>query len=215
MKPERLSRNERVARGVTATVIAVVFAAFSHVLAGGNTPSFIGVAVTVLVVLPLSIALAGVRLSITRLATLVLVGQGLFHASFAMIGTSTQSASSSEIFGGASNPHASHLGADFVTTSQLADTLALAPTASSTLMWLSHLGAALVTLWLLRSGERSAIALITTVQAALRSLRAALPSPVALGLWRRAPLPVAQHTEPVQLRLARRALRRGPPVISA
>lgn len=211
MKPERLSRNERVARGVTATVIAVVFAAFSHVLAGGNTPSFIGVAVTVLVVLPLSIALAGVRLSMTRLATLVLVGQGLFHASFAMIGTSA----SSEIFGGASNPHASHLGADFAATSQLADTLALAPTASSTLMWLSHLGAALVTLWLLRSGERSAIALITTVQAALRSLRAALPSPVALGLWRRAPLPVAQHTEPVQLRLARRALRRGPPVISA
>lgn len=215
MKPARMSRNERVARGVSATVIAVVFAAFSHVLAGGTAPSLIGIAVTVLVVLPLSIALAGVRLSLARLATIVVIGQGLFHASFSMIGTSSIPGSSSGIIGSQGGLHASHVGAHDASSAQIAEALALTPTSSSALMWLSHLGAAVVTLWLLRSGERSAVALITTVQAALRALRATIPSPVAFSAVVPAPLPAHPRSEPVQLRLARRALRRGPPTFSA
>lgn len=216
MNHTRLSRSERVARGLVATVFAVVFAAFSHLLAGGNTPSVASIAVTILVVLPLSIALARVRLSLVRLTALVVVGQGLFHASFSMIGSPGVAGTAvSTALSTASGIHAHHLAPQLAASQQLAESLALMPNTASVLMWLSHLGAAVATVWILRRGEQAAVTLFTIVLAALQTLRSALSHTPVLESLRLLPLPAAPLAEPVQLRLAHRASLRGPPPLSA
>lgn len=214
MNTTRLSRLERLVRGSAATVFAVTLAALSHVLGGGAAPTVAAVAATIIVVLPLSVALAGLRLSLLRVATLVLVSQGLFHASFAMIGSAAFSADARDN-AMAPTAHALHSLDGLAVSSQMADALALSPTSSSVLMWLSHLGAALATIWLLRQGERAALTLMTLVVAALHALRSAAILPVVFGAWPALPAPLAPIAQPIQLRLSQRASRRGPPVFSA
>lgn len=202
-----MNRLERVGRGFTATAFAVLFAALSHVIAGAEAPSFLAIAVTVVVVLPLSIALAGVRLSVTRLSMVVLASQALFHSSFAMIGTSAGGSA-------VSAANSAHTGHSMHSGHMIAETLALTPTGASALMWLSHTFAAVATILLLVYGERAALTLVTFAFGALRALGASI-AVVRLNEWPALATPLFVHPQPLAMRTLSAAPRRGPPAFSA
>lgn len=201
-----MNRIERVSRGIAATSFAIVLAAMSHVIAGAETPSILAIVVTVLVALPLSIALAGVRLSMLRLTALVVASQALFHFSFAMIGSHGLSALTE-----AGAAHASHsMGA--MGSIGILDTSSMTA-ASAASMWIAHAVAAVVTVVALTHGEHAAVALLTIVLATLAALRSF--SLKCVGGWPTLISPVSADAHPIALRVTRTHSRRGPPALFA
>lgn len=192
-----MNRIERVGRGIVATAFAILFAALSHVAAGAQTPSLYAIGATIVVALPLSVALAGVRLSLARLSVIVVASQALFHFSFAMI-----AAPAANVV--ADSPHSGHsLGTMNTVSGGL-------PEASSTaVMWVAHAIAALATIVVLAFGERAAVALVTIVRAAFAALRSFVLSFSAE--WPTLGAPVSADAHPIALRTIRTHARRGPP----
>lgn len=195
-----MNRLERVGRGIVATSFAIMIAALSHVIAGAETPSALAILVTIVVVLPLSIALAGVRLSFLRLGLIVLASQGLFHVSFAMIGVTGDVA-------GASVHDAHSMG---LVASSSADSLSTGYTVS---MWIAHALAAAFTFAVLAFGERAAVSLLTIVVAALAALRAF--SLTLSSTWPKLLVPIAVDVHPIAHRFTRAHSQRGPPAFFA
>lgn len=193
-----MNRFERVGRGIVATSFAIVLAAISHVAAGAETPSLIAILVTVVVALPLSILLSGVRLSVPRLAAIVLASQALFHFSFALIGASPDTTA---------GPTAAHTGHMMAALSPLASFTTAS--SSDTVMWIAHALAAVATIVVLAFGERAAVALLTIVLAALAALRT--HSLTLTSHWPTVVLPVRVDARPIALRIAQTHTRRGPP----
>ncbi len=203
-----MNRAERVGRGVVATSVAVFFAAVSHVIAGAAAPHVSALLLTIIVVLPLSIALAGRRLSLTRLFALVLASQALFHASFSLIGA--HSGLSAQATSTALPSHASHAH----TSGILSDAVVLTTAGSSAIMLVLHAAAAIVTVTLLRLGERAFVTLVTFVASALAALRGQLIV-VQHTIW---DLPIVlrgHHLQPISSRVLVTTPRRGPPSFSA
>lgn len=198
-----MNRLERVGRGIVATSFAIVFAALSHVIAGAEVPSALAIFVTIVVALPLSIALAGVRLSLLRLSVIVLASQGLFHASFAMIGSSGINTHTA-----AGPGHAAH-SMSLVGTTNLTS-LSAGNTVS---MWIAHALAAAITVAILAYGERAAVALVTIVASALAALRA--NSVILSSAWPRLLAPVTVDAHPIAHRFTRTHSQRGPPTFFA
>jgi hypothetical protein len=201
-----MKRIERVSRGLAATSFAILLAAMSHVIAGAETPSLLAIIVTILVALPLSVALAGVRLSITRLTALVLASQALFHFSFAMIGSQGLST-----LADSEAAHTSHTMSAMGSASVI-DAATMSAT-SAAAMWFAHAVAAAVTVVALTYGERAAVALLTVVLAALAALRSYRLT-LADG-WATLKSPVAVDAHPIALRVTRTHSRRGPPAFFA
>jgi hypothetical protein len=134
------SRWARVARGGLVASIAVFVAAFSHVAAGGSAPGSAGTAIAVAFALLASIAVAGKRLTLPRIAIAVMVSQFFFHIVFSLGGASSVTMTQNGhhgavIVGGTQEPMASmdH---------------------SSGWMWVAHAVAAMVTIVFLWRGER-------------------------------------------------------------
>ena len=175
------ARRLRVLRGSAAAFVATILASPAHTLSGGGAPPlWLLLAVTVLAV-PIAVALIGRRPSLPRLAGTVAVAQIMLHTAFAAVGTDA--------------PATLH-GHD----------VALAPTDAG--MTAGHAVAAVVTTFLLATGERM---LAATARGIRRVLRA--PDPRAL--------PVAAPPRPVSWRPRLHAVliltslsRRGPPAFA-
>lgn len=84
------SRWSRVVRGLAAATAATLVAAASHSVAGGLMPSLVGVTLALFFAVIVSIALAGRRLSVVRLAASVIMSQLAFHVLFSTIGDSAE-----------------------------------------------------------------------------------------------------------------------------
>lgn len=204
-----MTRIERVARGFAATSFAVMLAALSHVLAGGNTPSLAGILATVVVALPLSVFFAGRRLSAVRLSLLVLSSQAVFHFTFASVGsTAPAGLAGAAVSDALPSAHAAH---HALTTGALV--LESAGVSASALMWFSHLGAAVLTIALLVFGERAAVALADLFVAAFSSLRRTPLAPLRVER-RLASLRVEVYAQLISRLLASSLSRRGPPLLS-
>lgn len=151
------SRWARVLRGGLVASVAVFVAAFSHVAAGGSAPGSAGTAIAVAFALLASIAVAGKRLTLPRIAVAVGVSQFFFHLVFSLGGASSVTMTQSGhhgaiVVGGAADPMASmdH---------------------SSGGMWVAHAIAAVLTIVFLWRGERELWRVLST---ATRQLAAVL-----------------------------------------
>lgn len=197
-----MNRGERLVRSLSATAVAVLIAAISHVFAGAATPHIVAVAVTIAVAWPAALWLSGKRLSFPRLLALVLGSQALFHFAFGMVG---QPASAGHPVATAN--HALH-------AMSAGDALPAAMTSSLThtwLMWLAHAAAAVVTVVVLRFGEQAALTLASFVRDALRGVRviAAPAAPIVV----RHSLPSFTHSaSPNHQWIMLGMTRRGPPL---
>ncbi|WNM24628.1 hypothetical protein [Demequina capsici] len=79
----RVSPWRRMARALGGSALSTFAALGSHVLAGGHSPTVIGVAVPLALAFVVCFHLAGRALTLTRLTLAVLLSQGLFHLLFA------------------------------------------------------------------------------------------------------------------------------------
>ncbi|ROQ64930.1 hypothetical protein EDF36_0432 [Rathayibacter sp. PhB152] len=193
------SRSLRTLRGVVAATVATLTALFSHVAGGGELPGLLGLAVPLVLSVPVCVALAGRGLSLARLAASVGVSQLLFHALFE-IGAAAGPTGAAHAHGGPIDVSAATAHAGGHDSS----------------MGIAHLLAAVVTIAVLHRGEALLIAVAaTTVHAAARFVRVpAVPVPAAATGRRsssapRAILPVVADV------LADAVPRRGPPAAPA
>lgn len=161
-----MSRAARTARGGAGALIATVFAAASHALAGGSvTP--LAVAATAVVALPLCVALAGRAESLWRLTLAVTASQFVYHWSFAGLGVASSAQSP-----GPRSPHAAHLGSTVFSPELIASG------AADAWMWAAHAAAAAITIALMHGGERAALGLLRLVRSALPAIHPAPLLPV-------------------------------------
>lgn len=152
------SRAARVARAVIVASIATIIAATSHMLAGGNTPTFIGFLATAVIALPVVTLLLGKRLRVPGMLLAVGFTQFLFHAIFVYAGTGQQNVSSTPM-----PAHAEHMGMlmQFVPNVSVAQqpfnsdltSTGFLGSSADVLMWLAHAVSALLTVWLICKGE--------------------------------------------------------------
>lgn len=205
-----MSRGLRTARGTAGATAAVLLAAASHALVGGAVTATAIIA-TIVIALPLCVALAGRIASLWRLSLAVVFAQFLFHWSF--VGLGSGAALSGSAGGGSAAAHTSHLAAlvGIGSTAAEVGASASAATAAGAAMWLSHAVAAVLTIALLYRGERAALALLQLV---CEVLPAHLPAPVEIESR-----PAIRHTHrgfraPAQLHLRTSITHRGPPLVS-
>lgn len=195
-----MGRGARTARGAAGSLAATLFAAASHGIAGG-TITWVAVAVTAILALPLCTALAGRIGSLWRLAVAVGAAQFLYHWIFAGVGVA-------EAVGDATGAPAPLHAAHTTALAGFAPELAAAGSADAA-MWVGHAVAAVLTIALLHRGERACLALARLVR---RTLRRPLPRIVAVSR-RPALRPLILRT-PLRVRSqARSAIsHRGPPL---
>lgn len=152
---ERMSRAARTARGAFGAFAATLIAAASHALAGGDI-SVWAVGATAILALPICVLLAGRTRSIWRLSVAIVFSQGLYHWSFAGIGsvmTATDDGTPMPL-------HAQHLAALGANWAPAADTASSNVAAAlGVLMLVAHGVAALLTIVLLSRGEHALLAL--------------------------------------------------------
>ena len=148
------SRWGRVARGWAAAGFATIVAAVSHTLAGGNTPTFFALAVSVIISGMACTLLAGRTLSFWRLGASVALSQVLFHTVFSGLGTPVAAAHS----------HAPAL-------------LEAGPSHHDGAMWMAHVGAGLITLAALRYAETAFWGIASTARLFFARLIAAVALP--------------------------------------
>lgn len=137
-------RKALVARSAVIAGAAVLVAAASHVLAGGNTPTLIGLVSAMLVAMPLTLVVS--RPTFGMVGTFVGVGvtQMLFHWLFVFIGVDPGGSAPLEPL----PAHAEHF-------NMVGSFVPIVPEESGAgiAMWLSHAVAAILTTWLIRRGE--------------------------------------------------------------
>lgn len=186
------ARQQRALRGVAASSVATLLAAASHTVAGGPAPAFLLVAAMIALLTPVAGALAGPRMSLSRLAAAALVSQAAFHGVFQLLGSPSGTGASAHI-----ERHGHHI------------TLiaASAPAPEGAGMYVAHAVAALVTVALLWRGERLVRAIARGAVALLRRAAAPLP-PAAPRLPRPLPAPAVAAVLPA---LLSSVSRRGPP----
>lgn len=164
------TRQLRLLRAATASVVATLLAAVSHTVAGGAAPHPLLVLAISCLLVPIAALLVGSRPSRVRVALTVLVSQAVFHLAFQVLGAPSGEA----VLRG----HEHHL--NLSTLEPV--TVASSPDA---LMIASHTLAALVTTALLWNGESMIRAIAGWVLALLRHPSAVFrpgherPSPLA------------------------------------
>lgn len=202
MTPPR-SRARRGLHGVAAASFATFVALASHVLAGGESPTWIGVLAPWTLAVAASTVLAGRTLSLPRLSAAVLVSQGLFHALFSL-GAGSAAATG----GDAHTGHAGHGAPGGF------DATAVAASADAA-MWAWHAVAAVVTIAALYHGERVLALLATLTSRFARWVRATLPAPAPIThLLLRPRTPALQVVLPAGVHPVATPLR-GPPLLGS
>jgi hypothetical protein len=168
------SRGARVARGFTAAGVATLVAALFHMAGGGAAPSAVALTLSLTFSALASVALAGKRLALWRLSASVVLSQFLFHALFALSPAAT--------FSGMPASGHLHAGMHLTVVSSGSGSAFLA--ADDAGMWMSHLAAALLTIAVLRHGERTLGAVCAFTFFALRRVfdRAAAILPRPFGM---------------------------------
>jgi hypothetical protein len=78
------SRSEQLSRASVAAAFAVITAAVSHTVAGGQVPSVLAIALSFLLTTLASIPLVGKSASLFRISATVLLGQVLLHGLYSM-----------------------------------------------------------------------------------------------------------------------------------
>ncbi|UOR02844.1 hypothetical protein MUN77_05910 [Leucobacter allii] len=193
----RMGRGVRAARGASGALVATLLAAASHGLAGGAI-TWLAVAATALLALPLCTALAGRVGSLWRLVVGVGAAQFVYHWSFAGLGTGTAAGGAAE----ALPAHAAHLAAlqRFTPAAVPADGA----------MWLGHALAAVLTVALLHRGEQAVLSLARLV---LRALPRSFPRLAPRHSSAAAAVPPApEHAELRERWLGVSLTHRGPPL---
>jgi len=138
------TRAMRVLRGSAAAGFATFTAALSHVLAGGVAPSFFGIAVSLIIAITLCTLLAGRTVSLIRLSVAMLASQAMYHTLF----------SSMLAPAGIAHHDMSAMAFTFTSNSASADSV----------MSLSHVAAAAVTIVMFRYAEGAFWGLLTTAR---------------------------------------------------
>lgn len=205
-------RTARATRGLAAAGFSTVVALASHVLAGGDLPSLLGVLVPLVFATSACVALAGLARSWLRLSVSVALSQVLFHTLFVIGAAGTSTA----VVGAGGGTHAGH-GAEPTVLALGSTGSAMAHAGhSGAWMWVAHAAAALVTVVTLHRGEavlarltELADRLVAVLFVPVTRLLVLVPHPrTALtsgeGTWAPSPLPV----------VATSTVRRGPPVLS-
>lgn len=203
MTPPR-SRARRALHGVAAASFATFVALASHVLAGGESPTWIGVLAPWTLSVAASTLIAGRTLSLPRLSAAVVASQGLFHALFSLGAAPAATATGAA----AAGSHAGH-GAPVAF-----DATAIAASADAA-MWGWHAVAAVVTIAALYHGERVLTLLATLTSRFARWVAAILPAPAPIAgprLPGRAP--VLRMALPAGVHPVTRPLR-GPPLLGS
>ncbi|MBF4635756.1 hypothetical protein ITJ38_15185 [Agreia pratensis] len=142
------SRWARVARGFLVAALSVFVAMFSHAVAGGSAPGAVGFGLALTFATLVSIAMAGRRVKLVRMAASVVVSQFAFHLLFS-VGASTSS----------QFHQAGHHGVVSVTTGA-ASSVPMGHSDAS--MWASHAVAAVLTIAFLWRGERAVWRVLAT-----------------------------------------------------
>lgn len=199
------SRARRALHGLAAASFATFVALASHVLGGGESPTWIGVIAPWTLSVAASTLLAGRALSLTRLSTAVAVSQALFHAMF------TLGAAPATTAAAGAGSHADHAHGAAV----VLDATAAAASAGAA-MWGWHAVAAVVTVAALYHGERVLGLLATLASRFARWLGAALPASVPVASVPRLPrrTPVLRVVLPAGVFPDARPLR-GPPALGS
>lgn len=203
------SRGARVARGFAAAGVATLVAALFHMAGGGQAPSAVALALSLVFSSLASIVLVGRRVALWRVTLSVVVSQFLFHALFAL--------SPSASFSGM--PMGGHLHAGMHLTlvpgaAAVSDTATVGPAflGEDVWMWLAHAAAAALTIAVLLRAERTLLAVARFTFFRLRRFadRVAAVAPVVPG---RFPTPI--DTVPATLHAVEALLgtlrHRGPP----
>ncbi|GAA3926123.1 hypothetical protein [Microbacterium soli] len=186
------TRQLRLLRGMSASVVATVLAAVSHTFGGGSAPHPLLILSAAVLLAPPAVLLVGARIRLLRLAAAVATTQGAFHILFEVAGGITPTGT----VGG-------HQHGPIVLTLGPASTEVLPP---STAMLIAHLLAAAVTTLLIWRGELLIQAIARWVRALLRVPQTASSRP------RRAPASMPRTAPHILTSLlADCAWRRGPP----
>jgi hypothetical protein len=161
------SRWARVARGLLAAGFATLVAAVFHTASGGAAPSVLALSLSLAFSGIFCVALAGKRLSLWRQSASVVLSQLLFHALFGLGQGSLGSAGHGSAIGAAAEnlgvhgAHAMDLGLS--SSSAAGAAYASSPDLHAAIgmfgdgpaMWAGHAAAAIVTIVLLRHGEKT------------------------------------------------------------
>ena len=210
------ARSLRLLRGWTAAVVATGAAALAHTAAGGPWPSPMLVLLCLALSAPVCMLLAGLRMHRLGLTLSVAASQLLFHGLFSVSGTMSATVDHTS--------HAGHLGAAadgpelvlsgtgaMVHDHAALEGLGLSASSAAWLMPVLHAAAGIVTVLVLRHGEKLALRVAATLLIRARSLISRIGEPVVIAgpAWRCAP------TGPSVPRLAQVILAslryRGPP----
>lgn len=213
------ARSLRMLRGWTAAAVATGGAVLAHTVAGGPWPSPLLVLLCMALSAPVCMLLAGLRLPRIGLILSVAVSQLLFHGLFSMSGSMTAAVDHTSHAGHLTAPPAD-AGPDLVLQSSTAvhvhgQAHRLGPIAGDWLMPALHITAAILTILILRHGERLALRLAATllVRAGTLIARIDRAATAPRPRWRPRPAdPVVPRWAQVVLACLRY---RGPPVVAA
>lgn len=203
------TRWARFARGWIAAIVATLVSALFHVASGGEAPAALGVLLALAFSGIACVLLAGTRLSLWRLSLSVTLSQFLFHALFGL-GAANGSAHGPIALA----PHAHHLTHVGVAALTSGASHQHAMLTAGPVMWAGHAGAAVVTVLLLRHGERRYFSLLDRAGVRVaRCLAAASPVPLDVTTAR----PVVPHVHVLRELdvLLGRMRHRGPPALLA
>lgn len=201
------TRWARFARGWIAAIVATLVSALFHVASGGEAPAALGVLLALAFSGMACVLLAGTALSLWRLSLSVTLSQFLFHALFALGAAPAASP-------GIAPPHEHHLTHIAVGALASGDSHQHALLMAGPWMWAGHAAAVVVTVLLLRHGERRFWSLCD--HAALQVTRClAAPSPAPLHVA--AARPVTEYAQLLRDLgvLLGRMRHRGPPAPAA
>jgi hypothetical protein len=199
------SRTDRLARGTVAAGIATFVAAFSHAIGGGLFPSPALLVLAFIVSVGWCTAVVGRRFSWPRVSIAVVASQALFHGTFGLAGPAGAHVVAQPGTGGA---HAAHSGSTTLTLVQNA----AGHGHDGAPMLLAHLGAAALTILVLRLVDSSSLGIAALARVVSSVIRAIVPVPVLVTRGSARIRPEGSGLRPSRLPLLLGGLRhRGPP----
>ena len=229
------TRWARVARGWIVALLSTFVAALSHTLGGGSAPGLLAVVLSLAFAGILCIGLAGRTLSLWRTGISVALSQLIFHGLFSLgsgggtlltqsdtgaIGGAHQHQVVATVASVASSGDALATGNAFATSNALVAGNTLVANAAPVHsmfahdagMWVAHAVAAVLTIAMLRHGERAFWSLFASAALAIRSVWTPI-SPVRVPGLSHALPPVARVFVPRALSTLLSSMRhRGPPL---
>lgn len=194
MKPTHVSRQQRVVRGFVGAIFTVVFAATSHTITGGTTPSLLGLFGSLMLATMLCTVFGGRHLSLWRTSTAVLLSQALFHFFFSYLVVPSSAPGSPAMNMGVHDHSAgiaSLMSSQTLTASGPGSTGTGMIFSSDEMMLLAHALAAVATIVMIRRGEVAlariarlvTIVIIRPLTSALRPVALPLSVPTVSAMW--------------------------------